>query len=189
MKSAFVFFADGFEDMEALCTVDILRRGEVPVRTVSIYDDRWTVESSHSVSVDADLSFPEFEAEFASEGAEVLIFPGGLPGSKYLAEKKELIALMVRHYTGGGLVASICAAPGLVTSQLPSLEGKRFTCYPGCESIPVSKGAVCTGASVEQDGNLITGRGPGLAMQFGLAILARIAGEEVAASVKKGLLL
>ena len=119
----------------------------------------------------------------------MLIFPGGLPGSKYLAEKKDLISLMVRHYQGGGLVASICAAPGLVTSQLPGLEGKRFTCYPGCEDIPVSKGAVCTGASVEQDGNLITGRGPGLAMQFGLAILARIAGEDVAEGVKKGLLL
>ena len=96
---------------------------------------------------------------------------------------------MVRHYSDGGLVASICAAPGLVTSQLPSLEGKRFTCYPGCESIPVSKGAVYTDTSVEQDGNLITGRGPGLAMWFGLAILARIAGEEKAAAVKKGLLL
>ena len=131
----------------------------------------------------------KFEPEFASEGAGALIFPGGLPGSKYLAEKKELIAAMVRHAGEGGLVASICAAPGLVTSQLPGQEGRRFTCYPGCEDIPVSKGAVCTGASVEQDGNLITGRGPGLAMEFGLAVLARLAGEAAADGVRKGLLL
>ncbi|MBR6054428.1 MAG: DJ-1/PfpI family protein [Bacteroidales bacterium] len=189
MKEAYLFLADGFEDMEALCTVDILRRGGVPVRTVSIYDDRWTVESSHSVSVDADMNFAEFQDEFAAGGASALVFPGGLPGAKYLAEKKELIELMVSHFEGGGLVASICAAPGLVTSQLPGQEGRRFTCYPGCEAIPVSKGAVCTGASVEEDGNLITGRGPGLAMEFGLAILARIKGEAAADAVRKGLLL
>ena len=189
MKASYIFLADGFEDMEALCTVDILRRGGVPVKTVSIYEDRWSVESSHGVVVEADMNFPEFEPEFASEGAEALIFPGGLPGSKYLAEKKDLIAVMVRHAGEGGLVASICAAPGLVTSQLPGQEGRRFTCYPGCEDIPVSKGAVCTGASVEQDGNLITGRGPGLAMEFGLAVLARLAGEAAADGVRKGLLL
>ena len=189
MKAAYIFLADGFEDMEALCTVDILRRGGVPVRTVSIYDERWLVESAHALSVEADINFPEFKEEFAEDGAEVLVFPGGLPGSKYLAEKKELIELMVSHFEGGGLVASICAAPGLVTSQLPGQEGRRFTCYPGCEAIPVSKGAVCTGASVEEDGNLITGRGPGLAMEFGLAILARLRGEAAADAVRKGLLL
>ena len=96
---------------------------------------------------------------------------------------------MKRHYAEGGIVAAICAAPGLVVSQLPTLEGLRFTCYDGFEDAPMSKGGQYTGEPAETDGNLITGRGPGCAIRFALAILKELQGEAVADKVEAGLLI
>ena len=96
---------------------------------------------------------------------------------------------MQKHFSEGGTVAAICAAPGLVASQLQDIEGKKFTCYDGFEENMMAQGAEYTGEPAVTDGNLITGRGPGCAIRFALEILRKLKGEEVAAQVEAGLLI
>lgn len=191
MKGVYIFLANGFEEIEALATLDILRRGGVDVNTVSIHYDKY-VTGSHGVTVVADKTYGEFKADVQLDGTEALdtiIFPGGMPGTKNLAQNYELINFMRLHYAEGGTVAAICAAPGLVVSQLPSLEGKHFTCFDGFEDGPIARGGIYEKKPAVTDGNLITGRGAGCAVEFGLAILAHLKGEDVAAAVRHALML
>ena len=189
MKGVHIFLANGFEDMEALATRDVLLRGGIPVLTVSI-DDVYMVESSHGQQVLADTNWDELEVmEPGTDASDVMIFPGGMPGSKNLAQHAELMEILQDHWERGGVVAAICAAPGLVVSQLPGLEGKRFTCFDGFEDSLIAKGAIFTPESTVTDGNLITGRGAGHAVNFGLAILRHLKGDEAVEKVKKGLML
>ena len=191
MKGVYVFLADGFEISEALTTVNMLRRGGVNAKTVSIYDDR-IVTSSNRIPVIADMAFGEFKAS-TSFGpclpTDVMIFPGGMPGSSNLAAFSKLMDIMQQHHAEGGTLAAICAAPSVVLSLLPDLNGKKMTCYDGFEQELQAKGAEYVKEGVVKDGNIITGRGPGWAVEFGLAILAHIKGEETAAKVKAGLML
>ena len=191
MKGVYVFLADGFEISEALTTVNMLRRGGVNAKTVSIYDDR-IVTSSNRIPVIADMAFGEFKAS-TSFGpclpTDVMIFPGGMPGSSNLAAFSKLMDIMQQHHAEGGTLAAICAAPSVVLSLLPDLNGRKMTCYDGFEQELKAKGAEYVKEGVVKDGNIITGRGPGWAVEFGLAILAHIKGEETAAKVKAGLML
>lgn len=191
MKGVYMFFANGFEETEALATADVLKRGGIPVKMVSVHDDKF-VTSSHHVTVVTDMTFGEFKenADFSGTGEkDVMIFPGGMPGSTNLAEKAELMEILRKHYSEGGAVAAICAAPSVVLGKLPGLSGKRMTCYDGFEKPLVDQGVKYAGKNVETDGNIITGRGPGLSIDFGLAILAYLKGEEAAAEVKSGMML
>ena len=190
MKGVYLFLADGFEDMEALATRDVLIRGGIEVRTVSITPDP-TVVSSHGVTVWADMTYDDFceEPDASPAREDVMIFPGGMPGGRYLAEHEDLMDRMKRHFAAGGTVAAICAAPGLVVSQLDLPEGVRFTCFEGFQEPMLSKGAVYQPESVVVDGRIITGRGAGHAVNFGLHILAYLAGDATAARVKVGLML
>lgn len=191
MKGTYVFLADGFEVSEALTTVNMLRRGGVNVKTVSIYDDR-IVTSSNRIPVIADMAFGEFKASTrfgACLPTDVMIFPGGMPGSSNLAAFGKLMDIMKDHYSEGGTVAAICAAPSVVLSLLPNIEGKKMTCYDGFEEALAAKGAEYVKEGVITDGNIITGRGPGWAVEFGLAILAHVKGQETADKVKAGLML
>lgn len=184
MNGIYLFLSDGFEDMEAIATRDVLLRGGVDVQTVSITDDPF-VTSSHGITVSVDLTRDDFD----DDAPAVMIFPGGMPGSKNLAADKALMALMRRCYAGGGIVAAICAAPGLVASQLEDVTGKRFTCFEGFQDAMIAKGAVYTPESAVVDGQLITGRGAGHAVNFGLAILETLKGKEAADRVRGGLML
>lgn len=191
MKGVYIFLANGFEEIEALATLDVLRRGGVDVKTVSVLYDKF-VTGSHKTTVVADMTYGEFKAEVQLDGtdeSDVMIFPGGMPGTRNLAENGEIINFMRLHYAEGGAVAAICAAPGLVVSQLPSLQGKHFTCFDGFEDAPVARGGIYEQKSAVRDGNLITGRGAGCAVEFGLAILAHLKGEEAAAAVRHSLML
>jgi len=191
MKGVYIFLANGFEETEALTTVDILRRGNVDVKTVSIHFDKY-VTGSHKISVIADMSYGEFKENVILDGTDsddVIIFPGGMPGTKRLAENSEIINFMRLHYAEGGTVAAICAAPGLVVSQLPSLEGKRFTCFDGYEDAPIARGGIFEKKPAVSDGNLITGRGAGFSVQFALAVLEHLKGKETAEKVSRGLML
>ena len=191
MKGTYVFLADGFAISEALTPVNMLRRGGINVKTVSIYDDR-IVTSSNRIPVIADMAFGEFKAS-TSFGpclpSDVMIFPGGMPGSANLAAFGKLMDIMQQHYAEGGTVAAICAAPAVVLTLLPDLEGKKMTCYDGFEAELTAKGAEYVKEGVVKDGNMITGRGPGWAVEFGLAILAHVKGQETADKVKAGLML
>lgn len=191
MKGVYIFLANGFEEIEALATLDVLRRGGVDVKTVSVLYDKF-VTGSHKTTVVADMTYGEFKAEVQLDGtdeSDVMIFPGGMPGTRNLAENGEIINFMRLHYAEGGAVAAICAAPGLVVSQLPSLQGKHFTCFDGFEDAPVARGGIYEQKPAVRDGNLITGRGAGCAVEFGLAILAHLNGEEAAAAVRHSLML
>lgn len=197
MKGVHIFLAHGFEDMEALATRDVLIRGGIPVRTVSITDD-YLVESSHGLAVTADTSWEDIEViEPGTSAKDMMIFPGGMPGSRNLAQHAELMEILQDHWERGGAVAAICAAPGLVVSQLPGLTGRRFTCFDGFEDPLIAAGAIYTpegtvtspAASPVPGGTLITGRGAGWAVEFGLAILSYLQGPETAAKVRASLML
>lgn len=181
MKKAFVFLAPGFEETEAIGTVDVLRRGGVDAKTVSIHGER-KVAGSHGIELIADALIAE--TDFSE--ADALILPGGMPGSNNLNNCELLCALLVEQYKAGRIVAAICAAP-LVLGGLGLLKGRRATCYPGFEDTLI--GATYTGAPAETDGNVITGHGPGFVFQFGLALLAAIKSEAVAEEVAAGMLL
>ena len=191
MKGTYIFLADGFEISEALTTVNMLRRGGVNVKTVSIYDDR-IVTSSNRIPIIADMAFGEFKASTTFGPClktDVMIFPGGMPGSSNLAAFGKLMDIMQQHYTEGGTLAAICAAPSVVLGLLPNLEGKKMTCYDGFEDALIEKGVEYVKSGVVVDGNMITGRGPGWAVDFGLAILEHVKGKEIAEKVKAGLML
>ena len=181
MKKAIVFLANGFEEMEATGTVDILRRGGVEVQTVSITNDAH-VTGAHGMEYIADTVFDV--CDFAD--VDALILPGGMPGSNNLNECEPLKALLLEHYGKGKTVAAICAAP-LVLGGLGLLKGRKATCYPSFE--PTLIGATPTGEAVEIDGNVVTGKGPGLVFNFGLALVSILQGEAVAEEVAAGLLL
>ena len=191
MKGTYIFLADGFEISEALTTVNMLRRGGINVKTVSIYDDR-IVTSSNRIPVIADMAFGEFKASTTFGPclpSDIMIFPGGMPGSSNLAAFGKLMDIMQQHYAEGGTVAAICAAPSVVLGLLPDLAEKKMTCYDGFEDALIAKGAEYVKEGVVVDGNIITGRGPGWAVEFGLTILERLKGKEIADKVKAGLML
>jgi len=182
MKKSFLFLADGFEEVEALGTLDVLRRGTIEVKTVSISDKR-EVTGTHGVPVVADLLLSEVKGE----DAEFLICPGGMPGAKNLGDCAILVQWIQNHFDRGGFVAAICAAPALVLSKIKMDRKRQMTCYPGFEEY--LQGANMQPLGVVVDGNLITGRGPAYAFKFGLAILEQLTSKKVAGDVAAGMLL
>ncbi len=181
MKKVALFLANGFEEIEALATVDILRRAQIPVQTISITNDN-VVTGAHGVPVIADITFDK--ADFS--GVELLVLPGGMPGAKYLNEHEGLKALIKKFDKEGKSLAAICAAP-MVFGGLGLLDGKKATCYPGFEE--ELKGAKVAGKSVAVDGNITTGKGPGLVFDFALTLVEQIAGSATRQEVQNGLLL
>lgn len=176
----YVFLASGFEDIEALAPIDILRRMELPVTTVSITDEL-LVPSAHGVGVMADACI----ADIDFESADMLVLPGGLPGATNLDACGLLRQGILNHFEAGKPLAAICAAP-LVFGHLGILEGRKATCYPGFETHLA--GATYTAALVEKDGQFITGKGPAAAMEFGYALAAHFVGEEKVAPLRQGMM-
>ncbi len=181
MKKVALFLANGFEETEALGTVDILRRANITVLTVSITDDL-KVTGAHNVTVIADKCFDEVNFS----GIDLLVLPGGMPGSQHLNEHEGLKKQIETFANTHKAIAAICAAP-MVLGYLGLLDGKQATCYPGFEK--EMKGATATHEKVTIDGNIITGKGPGLMFDFALAIVEKIAGPQVRKEVAEGLLL
>lgn len=175
--------------MEALAPCDVLRRGGLDVRLVAI-DEEPVVMSAHGIAVGPDAFLADMEScPEATSASDVMIFPGGMPGARNLAENARLMQLMREHYAAGGTLAAICAAPGLVLSQLGDLSGVQFTCYDGFEAPMIAKGAKYTAAGTVTSGRIITGRGPGYATEFGLAVLAAVKGADAAEAVRSGMYL
>jgi 4-methyl-5(b-hydroxyethyl)-thiazole monophosphate biosynthesis len=174
----YVFLADGFEEIEALTPMDVLRRAGLDVRTVGVGSKR--VTGSHRVEVIADIE--EKEMEFDSLQAVVL--PGGLPGAVNLDRSRSVQKAVARCFEGGGYVAAICAAPS-VLGHMGLLKGKRATCSPGFEKELL--GAEFCDESVVADGKIITGNGPGAAMPFALKLAEVLSGEETARRLRKSM--
>ena len=175
----YIFLITGFEEIEALATLDILRRGEVAVKTVSLTHSL-TVISKYAVPVVADLMFEE--VDFST--SEMIILPGGTIN---IDTHEGLKKLIVNHVNLGKRVAALCAAP-MVLGGLGLLTGKRATCYPGMESF--LDGAILqTHEAVVTDGLITTGRGPGSTFEFALSLLFQIKGKDAVEEVSKQLLL
>lgn len=175
----YVFLAEGFEDIEALAPVDIMRRAGLEVETVSVTDNQ-VVVSSHGVPMLADRILPALDFD----DADMIVLPGGLPGATNLDESEELRAGIMQLYSEGKPLAAICAAP-LVFGHLGILKGIKATCYPGFET--ELEGATYTAALCERDGQFITACGPGAAMEFGYALCERMGKSDEANALREGM--
>lgn len=160
---AIVFLATGFEEVEAVGTIDVLRRGGIETVTASVTGHK-TVIGVHNIPVIADELFENLDYTIY----DALVLPGGGPGSEMLNAHEGVRNALVDHYEKGKLIAAICASPR-VFGSLGLLQGKKATCYPGIE--PELIGATLVNEPAVTDYNIITGRGPGLVFDFGLAIV------------------
>jgi protein deglycase len=183
MKTAYVFLAEGFEEIEALTPVDYLRRAGVDARTVSVSEGK-TVTGARKITVVADMLFKDLPSS-----PDCVILPGGMPGSKNLAAHASLLALVRDSLARGALVGAICAAPAIVLGKAAKvLEGRRFTCFPGMESDSGGRGSFSEDRVVV-DGNLITSRAAGTAGEFALALVKALAGPRAASELAESILL
>ena len=179
MAKVYVFFADGFEEIEGITVVDILRRADQEVSMVSIGKEL-DVRGSKGIKITADVLIEEID--FAQ--ADMLVLPGGMPGTKHLGENQLLCEELVKFAAAGKKIGAICAAP-TVLGKLGLLEGKRAACYPGAEE--QLKGAAVVKERVVVDGNIITSRGAGTAIPFALELTASLEGEVKALQIKKNI--
>ena len=182
MKKVYVFLADGFEDVEALIPIDVLRRGGVDVTTVSISDFP-LVNSAHGVNVEADIMIEQ--GDFSD--ADLIFLPGGMPGATNLFANKDVCKAVVDQYAAGKKVAAICASPAVVLAPLGILEGKKATCYPGFENVLAENNATYTGDLFTVDGNVTTGEGPAAAFPFAYELLAQLVNKQTADQIAEGM--
>ncbi len=174
----YVFLANGFEETEAIAPIDILRRSGADVKTVGVGGK--AVTSSHNVTVLADLE----ENELTTDGLEAVILPGGMPGTLNLEASKTVQSFISYAAENGLVLGAICAAPS-VLGHRGLLEGKKATCFPGFEKDLL--GAKVTDLPAVTDGSIITGKGAGAAIEFGLALSAKLCGEQTADKVRKSM--
>ncbi|MCI5522908.1 MAG: DJ-1/PfpI family protein [Spirochaetia bacterium] len=184
MKKIVVFLANGFEEIEALSPVDYLRRAGEDVVTVAVGTSNRTVESSHKVSVLADITFDSY-LDSLDDLPDAVVVPGGMPGSSNIAECSKALSFIDEMNEKQKLVCAICAAPALVLSKTKALAGKKWTCYPDMEkNAPSYAGNHITTEPFIHDGNLITARGPGAAEQFAMEIVKTLSGNDVYSKIK-----
>jgi len=176
-----VHLAKGFEEVEALTAVDIMRRVDLDAYLVSMGDDI-CVEGSHKITVKADFMFDEIDYS----KCEMIVLPGGLPGAHNLRDHEGLRKEILKFAEEGKGLAAICAAP-LVFGDLGILEGKKATIYPGMED--ELKGAEKLDFPVVRDMNIITSQGPATAMKFALALVSYFKGKDVADQLEEDLLM
>ena len=169
------FLADGFEEIEALATVDILRRADIEVKTVSVTGKK-EVAGAHGITVLADILFEEMD-----EKANLLILPGGMPGTLNLQAHTPLCDMLVKAAADKTYIAAICAAPS-VFGGLGLLKGRNAICYPGFEG-ELRDAVISEKAGVVTDGNITTAKGMGVAFEFGIELVRALYGEEKAKAV------
>lgn len=167
----YIFLDNGFEEIEAITTIDLLRRADIMVTTISVTGIE-TVLGAHNIAVKADALFQA--VDFSD--AEMLILPGG---ATRLGEHNDLCELLLQHNAENKMIAAICAAPS-VLGQLGILHGKQATCYPGFESY---LGESFIGGLVVESKNIITAKGPGLSSDFAFCIIEKLKGSDIADQV------
>ncbi len=199
MSKIIVFLATGFEEIEALTPVDYLRRADQEVVTVALSvggKEAPLVSGSHGIFVKADKTFDDFILNLTTL-PDAVIIPGGMPGAVNVAACEPALDFIKRMFQENKLVCAICAAPAVVLSKTGILAGRRYNCYPGMDrdiakycgskekAAELTKGArLCKDEPFVADGNLITGRGPGAAEQFAMAIVEKLCGKEKADKIK-----
>jgi len=179
MASACVLLANGFEEIEAITIIDVLRRAGVRVTTAG--QGGASATGAHGVAIGCDAALDGVRAQTF----DAIVLPGGMPGATNLRDDDRVIELVRSHHGAGKVVAAICAAP-IALGRAGVLQGKRATCYPGFEDGLV--GAEVHRQAVVQAGNVVTSRGPATAMAFALALAAKLTDQANADAVAKGML-
>ena len=174
----YVFLAEGFEEMEALAPIDVLRRAGVEVTTVGV--GAKLIYGVHGVGFTADSDGEDLDFS----DVDCIVLPGGMPGTTNLDSSPMVETCLKKAAENNALIAAICAAPS-VLGHKGLLKGKKATCFPGFEEELL--GAVHTGNPVEQDGKIITARGAGVALDFALALVAELKGEAAAKELRESL--
>lgn len=176
MCKVYIFLAEGFEEVEALMTVDLLRRAGIDLQMVSITGNK-QVTGSHHIKIEADKLYEEIEPQ----EADMLILPGGMPGTRNLAAHEGLCSWLKAFGQEGKGLAAICAAPSVLGAN-GLLEGKKAVCFPGFEG--ELTGAEVLAAPAVRDGNVVTAKGLGAAVEFSLAIVETLISKEKAMEIK-----
>ena len=188
---AYIFLADGFEEVEALTTADLLIRAGVETKLVKVPEGSTSgckaVRGSHNIKVKPDLTLGMDISVADLTDGDCVVLPGGMPGTKNLAASSDVIDTIKAYNTAGKVVAAICAAPSVLgTNGL--LNGKKATCFPGFED--KLNGAKLVSAGAVADGNIVTGKSMGSAVTFGLKVIEVLLGKEAAdkteASIYRG---
>ena len=182
MAKVYVFLADGFEDVEALIPIDVLRRGGVDVVTVSIMDFP-LVASAHGVNIEADIMFEQGDFD----DADLLMLPGGMPGASNLFQHTGVCKAVMAQFAAGKKVSAICAAPAVVLAPIGVLNGKKATCYPGFEKSLAEAGATYTGDLVTVDGNVTTAEGPAAAFPYAYELLTQLVDKKTSDQIAEGM--
>lgn len=181
MPIAHIYVAEGFEEVEMISVADILRRAGVEVWLISL-NEHLPVSGAHAITVHTDFPFSA-----ATDLADVIILPGGGPGTQNLLACSALHDRLRAHLTAGKQVAAICAAP-MVLAKAGILKGRKACCFPGCENSLVDGGATISAYNVVTDGPVTTSRGAGTAATFGLALARLLVGDDKATEVGRAML-
>ncbi len=180
MSKVYIFIAEGFEEIEALTVVDLLRRAEIDITMVSIMDSK-KVTGAHGISIEAGALYNDVNFSHA----EMLVLPGGMPGTKYLGEHEGLVTMLKSFNDKNKLIAAICAAPSVLGVN-GILKGKKATSYPGFEDKLVD--AVISTDPVVVDQNIITSRGLGTAIFFALKIIEKLKDEDTSKAIAESII-
>lgn len=185
MSKVYVFLADGFEEVEALAPIDVMRRAGIEVDTVSIHEDL-TVVGAHNIAIMADtiLGLCDFD------DASLLFLPGGMPGAANLMDCGTLCDLLIKKSREGTALAAICAAPSIL-GELELLKGRSATCYPGFEEHLLGADIKDKGFVIKDEKDertIFTACGPAAAFDLGFSIIEYLEGKETADKVREGML-
>jgi 4-methyl-5(b-hydroxyethyl)-thiazole monophosphate biosynthesis len=176
-KKAVILLATGFEEIEAVTVIDILRRAGIEVTSAGV--DGISVTGSHNITISADKKLSDIKPDF-----DAVILPGGGPGALHLHNSNEVNDFIRGMASKGALVAGICAAPSVVMAPLGILDNKTATCYPG-DQIDFGKSTKYKNKPVVADGNIITSQGAGTSMEFAFVIIEKLIGSETVKKIKK----
>lgn len=177
MKKAVILLATGFEEIEAVTVVDILRRAGIDIISAGL--DSNTVTGSHGITVATEKKISGLKTDF-----DAVIIPGGAAGALHLHNSGEVNDFIKAAASKGALIAGICAAPSVVMAPIGLLDNKSATCYPG-DQIDFGKNTRYKNKAVVTDGNIITSQGPGTAIEFSFAIVEKLIGRETVKKIKK----
>ena len=180
-KVVLIVLAEGFEEIEAVTPMDVLRRAGLDVIIAGVGGK--AIKGAHGITVNADVKLEDYK-----EVPDAVYLPGGLPGAVNLGKSAAVRSLLRKMNEQKKTIAAICAAPAAVLAPAGLVKGKRATCYPGFEKELGAGEATFTADRVVQDGHVFTSRGPGTAMEFSIELARQLAGESKAAELKQGML-
>lgn len=179
-KKVLICLADGFEEIEAITIIDVLRRAELDVTVAGVSGK--SVNGAHGVKVEADIELSKYK-----DSPEAVVLPGGMPGSQNLGESPLVAEIIKKANKDKKILGAICAAPAMAFAKHGILDGKRATCYPGFEQ-HFQSSTKFSSERVVVDGNVITSRGPGSALEFALELVSQLADKKKAAELREGML-